>query len=330
MARRSGVRFANSTRPRRLGLESRCNRITRALAFAVLVPALCAVWGAAPERGWLDRGYPVAKLDGKRIFLSELTRANTDVSGLKDRDGNSRLDSAAADSLLRRFNEGLAKHLRSRLSKAQVQPGSVPSPSLTLIKSYGDPRIPDSLSFQTPTSGGFAKLGFQGEISILLGRTVFGTRSILAAKPSRFRGGVPGVPGHMGIPGHPAHFVPDFDAFDFPKDDGEIDTSVAVTKKKAFYSIVEFCFYDHAAGQAFGYGIDAVETKYHGMLLEVFSGGKVDAGGHMEKMARNLTDLLLRSDASLVKKYAKTELEPPAKASVVKEEIREILDTEEE
>jgi hypothetical protein len=305
---------------------------TRIMGAFFLWLCLPSVGSAAPERGYLDRNYPIEKLNGKRIYVAGLSRMNADISGLKDQDGSTRVDGAEADSLLARFNAELARRLGAKLEKSRVVFAKERLPGAALIKAYGDARIPDSLSFAVPPAEECRKLGLDCDISILLGRTVFGTRSILVTKVDFAGGGMSG-PNHfeIGSPGRVHHFAPYpsmGQAWSFPKDD-EIDTSVYKEKKKVFYSIAEFCFYDHASGKALGYGIDAVETRYRGTLAEAFTGGKL-AGDHMEKMSRSLVDLLLRADRGLVKKYAQAELAPVNKTVVEKDTTREVLDTAEE
>lgn len=112
-------------------------------------------------------------------------------------------------------------------------------------------------------------------------------------------------------------------------DDGEIDTSRTKTKRKAFYSFTEFCFFDQHTGKAFGYGIDVVETKFNGELLGFLVGAKMDAGGHVIKMARSLADLFRRADGGQAKKYSAREL-IPVKTVFEKDNTREILDETEE
>lgn len=309
-------------------MESR-NRLC-VTAFLFLLGT--SVSGAgAPDRGYLDRAYPVEKLDGKRIFATGLSRANTDPASLKNQDGEPELNPATADSLLRRFNAGLERRLASRLAKAKVELRAAPPEGTVLIKAFGDERIPDSLLIRIPSREGLAKAGLQADVSVILGKTVFGTRTILVPK-------ITFAPAPQ-MPGKPIGKLKPWDPVmarlapatipRFPKDDGEIDTSVNNEKAKVYFSVSEFCFYDHAAAKPFGYGRFIVETKYHGKLAKLFADGRLDPGEHMEKMARELIDLLLRSDRDAVSKYAKAELEPAAPPAP-KDETKEVLDTEEE
>lgn len=299
--------------------------------LSYLLGLALSAFAAPPGRGYIDAKYPVESLNGKSIYILGLSKANAGVEGLVDRKGAAGVDSATSDSLIARFNRELSNWLARKLAKAVLKLDSGPvSAGFILDRGYGDSAVPDSIRMMVPSGEFFRKRGFPADVSLLIGRTVFGRRSFLVDKWTFPRQG-PAFP-HNGKNGLPQHFGGGFDGGVWPpfaKDDGEIDTSITKTKRKIFYSITEFCFFDHRNGKPFGYGIDVVETKFNGQLMGFLEGGKVDAGSHVSKMALSLVNLFVRADGPKFKKYRAKEMEA-VEVEMEKDNTREELEPEEE
>jgi hypothetical protein len=135
-----------------------------------------------------------------------------------------------------------------------------------LNKLYGDSAVPDTLNLRIPTAEFFETRGLRPDISLIIGRYTFGNRGYGNKDQPKyhFSPGAPVMMGHGLVMGPMmvggAEFE-ELDEYGEPKDQEKPNKKHGHGTNKIFISITEFCFFDHNAQRAFGYGYDITETK---------------------------------------------------------------------
>lgn len=285
-----------------------------------------------PSRGYLDKGYAYDSLAGRTIQFQGISTANA-VLEKTLRVAPRTASTLSMDTLYKVFNARLVQILGQKLAKSRVVlADTAPGAGAILVsKLIGEPAVPDSFLISVPPP----PAGSGADISLVVGKAVFGVRSqqVIKYRSSPFSPW-PHNPFGPGMPKPKMPSMPRFKQRFYLEDYDPLNQGDPAFlqeekgRQKRFYTILEFCFYDHRARRAFGYGWDGVETDFRGEVGKLLTGRTVDLEQHMRKQAGNLAGLFL-GNASQAGNYRNTEI-VLEKQTAPPERIREELEADEE